>query len=217
MQLTLIALLALSAEPPARLAVSMVKDVPGMVSPPTLPQSTTVDGIGVTQTSCVSKAPLGELKSYFRATYQKAGLYLAEEAEDVRPEKGEQVTGLDTENLISYTVLLQPSGKLTTVVMAVAQLGGQKLQQSSDAIAPVFPGGEHVTSVLMEGAKAMSYSAKATPAELKAFYKETLTKAGWVEKEPMAFVKNGQELTVSVAPGVTERYVVIQIQALGGP
>ena len=79
--------------------------------------------------------------------------------------------------------------------------------------APIFPGATGVTSYRLETMKAMTYSSGATPAELKSFYRETLKALGFAEQEELSFTKGGQRLTVTVAPGITERFVMVQVQA----
>ena len=109
------ALLTAGADP--ALINQLTLSVPGQSSPPTAMVHTEFDGTKVSQRSIVSSRPVSELKSHFAQMFKRAGLYIAPEQEDVKMESGEQVTGLDTENLIAYTALMQTSGKLTTVVL----------------------------------------------------------------------------------------------------
>lgn len=191
----------------------LLENVPRRATPPTQPVGTRADGIDVVQTSCVSKASPAELKAHFTEAFKRAGLYLAPEQEEFRFEKGEQVTGLDTENLVTYTALLQPSDKLTTVVLAVAQVGMPRADATAEAFAPVFPGASALTTFHLEGVRAMTFASTATPAQLSGFYADTLVKTGWSRKADGVYVRGGQQLTVTVSPGTTERYVMLQLQA----
>lgn len=194
----------------------LLKDLPQKATAATQPVGTRADGVEVVQTSCVSRASPAELKAHFIELFKRAGLYLAPEQEELRFEKGDQVTGLDAENLVSYTALLQPSGKLTTVVLAVAQVGMPRQDPAPDAFAPVFPGATALTTFRFEGVRAMTFASTATPAQLSGFYADTLTKAGWVRSaEGGSYVKGGQQLTVTVSPGTSERYVMVQLRAAG--
>jgi hypothetical protein len=210
MQVILLSMLA--AAPDVSVINDLIKKVPGTTSPPTQISHTSYDGARVSQRSVVSSRPVAELRAHFEAEFKRAGLYVAPETRDLRMEKGEQVTGLDTENLIAYSAILQPSGKLTTVVVAAAEIGMGKTQ-SVAPIAPVFPGATDVTAMGLEGVKMMTYTAPGTPAEIKAFYRETLAKAGWQQQgEETIFHKGGSQLTVMVTPGISERYVMVELQ-----
>lgn len=193
--------------------MKLLGDVPKRVSAPTAVVKTRADGIDVAQTSCASKASVSELKAHFAQVFEKAGLYLAPEQEGFKFEKGEQVTGLDTDNLLTYTALLQPSGKLTTVVLAMALVGMPKPEATAEAFAPLFPGGSALSTFRLEGVRAMTYSAPGTPAQITGFYADVLGKAGWVKKSDTVWTKGGEQLTLTVSPGTNERYVMLQLQA----
>jgi hypothetical protein len=212
MQLMLM-LVVLQQAPPSPASVAGLLDgVPGRTSATTVPVVTNVEGVNVTQSSCTSKASIDELNAHFAKRFAKQGLYLPPEQKDWQPEAGTQLTGLDPENLVSYTVMLQPAGKAVTVLIAAADLGAKKLGETAEPVAPAMPGATGLTSYRLEGITAMSYAVRATPVEIKAFYRETLKKGGWVETGGLAFVKDGQQLTVEVSPGVSERYVMVQLQ-----
>src|SRR5438128_1925935 len=98
--------------------------------------------------------------------------------------------------------------QLSVAVLAlVAAAGGPSV--SATAIAPVMPGAGAVTAYELETTRAIGYPVAATPAEIKRFYRETLTAAGYSEPEPLVFTRGTQRLSVIVSPGVSERYVVV--------
>lgn len=211
MQLALVAAALIGAAPNPD---QMMKDLPGLSSPPTEAVSTEMDGMLVTQRSATSKKPVAELRAHFLKVFEKAGLYLPPEQDRWQPEIGEQVTGLDTENLVTYTALLQPNGKSVTVVLAMGNVGAKKDLPPDTMGLPVYPNAGPPTRLDVETTKAFSYAAKATPAELKAFYREALPKLGWREQDQsLTFVKGAQQVRVTVSPGVSERYVLLQLEA----
>ncbi|WP_164018538.1 hypothetical protein [Pyxidicoccus trucidator] len=208
---TLVTTLAMS---PAVSANPFVKDVPGAVSKPTLAEKTVVDGVTIEASTLVSSKDVATLKAHFRARFARSGLYLAEETKELKLKLGEQVTGLDTENLISYTVLLQPSGKnATTVIVSSANLGKRETL-AAPAFVPIYPGSGPVTSTQMEWMKSMSYATTATPAEVRAFYREKLAMQGYELRSDDEFVKGAERIALTVAPGVTERTVLL-VQDVG--
>jgi hypothetical protein len=191
------------------------KDVPGAVSKPTLAEKTVVDGVIIETSTVVSSKDVATLKAHFRAQFNRSGLYIAEETEEMKLKLGEQVTGLDTENLISYTVILQPSGKsATTVILSSANLGKRE-NKPAMAFAPVYPGSGPVTNTQLEWMKSMSYSTTATPAEIRAFYRQKFAAQGYEARPDDEFVRGTERIALTVAPGVTERTVLL-IQETGG-
>lgn len=199
---------------PAASANPFLKDVPGGISKPTLAERTVVDGVTIETSTLVSSRDVATLKAHFRARFARSGLYLAEETEELRLKLGEQVTGLDTESLISYTVILQPSGRnATTVIVSSASLGKRETQPLP-AFAPVYPGSGPVTSTQLEWMKSMSYVTTATPAEVRAFYREKLAAQGYEPLPDDEFLKGPERIALTVAPGVTERTVLL-VQEVG--
>ncbi len=195
----------------------LISRTPGMVSPPTVAGRTILNSVPVVQRSVTSTARVDELKAYFTQAYKKAGLYIGPAQEGFQPEKGEQVTGLDTENLIAYMALLQPAGKFTSVVVAAATVGNQDVGQGAEAVGPVFPGGHGLTSYRVELVQGMTYLCTGTPAEIKKFYREELAKLGYSETDELIFTKNNVRAWVTVGPGASERSVAVYIQTLPNP
>ncbi|WP_163786717.1 hypothetical protein [Myxococcus vastator] len=186
-----------------------VKDVPGAVSQPTQAEKTVVDGVVIETSTLVSSKDVATLKAHFRALFARRGLYLAEETAEMKLKLGDQVTGLDPERLISYTVILQPSGKnATTLIVSSAELA-RRQHKAAPAFAPVYPGSGPVTSTQLEWMKSMSYATTATPAEVRAFYREKLSAQGYAPGPDDAFIKGAERIALTVAPGVTERTVLL--------
>jgi hypothetical protein len=193
----------------------LIERTPNMVAPPTVLAKTNVgqSTIPVMQRTVISSARTEDLKAFFRAQLEMKGFYIAPEQDKFAPEKGQQITGLDTENLVAYMALFQPSGKLTTVVIAAANVGKPAgASQSNQVIAPLFPGGRNVTSYHVEMMKGMTYECTGTPAEIKKFYREELGKQGYKETEDLVFQKKAARVFVVISPGVVERGVAVYLQ-----
>ncbi len=212
-----------SAPPSAGPAVSseeleinaLIDRTPNIVAPPTALSKTAVGQttIPVMQRSVTSAARSEDLKAFFRAEFVRKGFYIAPEQDKFVPENGQQITGLDTENLVAYMALFQPSGKYTTVVIAAANVGKpNNASQSNQPIAPLFPGGRNVTTYTVETMKGMTYSCPGTPAEIKKFYREELPKLGYKETEDLVFQKKTNRIAIIISPGVTERGVALYLQ-----
>ena len=185
------------------------RDVPGQVSKPTVPEKTVVDGVTIESSTLVSNKDVATLKAHFRRLFVRDGLYIAEETEAMKMKLGDQVTGLDTDNLISYTILLQRSGPdATTVIVSSANLGKRETK-NVPAFAPVYPGSGPVMTTQLEWMKTMNYATPATPAEVRAFYREKLTAQGYEARPDDEFVKGTERIALTVAPGVTERTVLL--------
>ena len=129
-------LLTMLVASPAVFANPFAKDVPGAVSKPTLPEKTVVDGVTVESSTQVSRKDVATLKAHFQTLFARNGLYLAEETEAMKLQIGDHVTGLDTENLVSYTILLQPSGKGTTTVIVSSASLGKREASAAPTFAP---------------------------------------------------------------------------------
>lgn len=214
----LISVAALAAAPPSAVPLdSFLKDVPGVTAAPTLPVNSKVDGVDIQQRMVRSTKSPYELREFFGSAFLKAGLYIPPEQDTISAQVGVQITGLDTDHLMSYTALLQPAGKGgTTIVLAVANLG--KKTALIDPIAPVFPGGTSVTSYNLESTKAMTYSAVATPAEIKTFYFQTLTAAGYKDgTEPDTYLRGNQLISINISPGMTEQGILVKLETITGP
>jgi hypothetical protein len=185
--------------------------VPQRVSEPTAAAGTVVQSVPVVQRTCASAARAEDLKAFFAAEFKKLGLWISPEQEKFKPKIGEQISALDKENLISYTIIMQPSGKLTTVVIAAANVGKPMVNPTNDAVAPVPPGSHSITSYRMEAVTGMTYQTPGTPAEVKQFYRDTLGKLGFKETGELMFVKDQTRVVLMVSPGLAERSVALYI------
>lgn len=183
--------------------------IPGAVAPGTAPSTTVVDGVRVTMVSAVSKLDAEALRAHYTALFEQQGLYLADEVRDITLQNSLQVTGVDTDRMISYTVLLQKGGKgFTTVIASQAELAKQPVPANA-SFAPILPGAQGVTTAMMEGMQTLTYSTVATPAEVKTYYREQLAKMGFKETEGLLFAKDNERISLVISPGLSLRGVML--------
>jgi hypothetical protein len=203
----------LTTDPGASISVPIdkyIEGVPNKIGPPTDLMGTTFEGVMVRQRSVQSTEKIDALKAHFVDSFRKAGLYLAPETAGMKGQAGEQVTGLDAENMITFSVILQPNPKGTTIVVAGADMGHLPILHTNDATGPVYPGATHLMNSSLEGTHLMTYSIVATPAEIKTFYRTEYGKAGYTESEDMVFTRGFDRAQVTVDPGASARTVVVQ-------
>lgn len=110
-----------------------------------------------------------------------------------------QLTALDPEAMLSYTLILQPEPDDTVgVILAVADLG-RKQQQPTEHTFPTPPGASAPLVARMEGHEVVSFD---VPQQLDAvsFYRSVLTKSGYTEPESGVFRRGGEQLLVRETP-----------------
>lgn len=208
-------LISLSLLPNAIAATpDFLRDVPALASRISEADTTEVSGVPVRTRTCVSRQTPLYLKQHFTEAFLKAGLYLSKEAMAMQMAKGEQVTGLDVDTRISYTVLLQPGARGTTIVLGEAFLGS-KPATPKDSFAPVFPGAGPVTTATFESVRTLSYPVRASPERVREFYRSRLLQAGYKEEAPMVFVSSSQRLTIHVSASGQEQAVFLVAQPIG--
>lgn len=179
--------------------------VPNLLYTIDVPVIQVIDGLPVRFSVAVTSAKPDFLLKYYVDEFEKAGLYIppAEHQVTMAP-PAIQLSALDTDNLISYTLLLQiVDDKSTTVIMGQAYLTQwlRKKPVTGD-FAPLHPTAVSVVRTHTEDMDMVQYTAKAEPAELDTFYSDVMTKAGYTRKE-RAYLKGNEriEVTVGKTPG----------------
>lgn len=189
--------------------------VPGAIGSPTAPSDTMIEGVRVRSSTVVSKLDAQTLKAHFAEVFDKSGLYVAEEVKDIELPNALQVTAVDTDRMVSYTVLLQKGAKKTTTVILTATYLAHAVKTPADAFAPMIPGATSVEVADVETANTMSYSTTATPAEVKAFYREKFAAMGFQETSELLFDRNNEQISLAVAPGLSTRSVLLIREVTG--
>ncbi|MBN9681884.1 MULTISPECIES: hypothetical protein [unclassified Corallococcus] len=177
-------------------------DIPKTVSVVDVPGQVDANGVPVKLLAVRSKEKAQVILQSVVDRFQSWGFSVDEAYKQPQLLREPMVTGLDTRNFISYTAILQvnPDGT-TTVFLGQANLGAAKAPQPAGL--PVFPGGSGVLTAQTEGSHTVSYSVPGrTTADVEAFYREVLTKAGFKEIQPRVFKSSTEE--VSLTLGVTK-------------
>ncbi len=188
-----------------------------------VPSTQSVNGLPVRFSAAVSRAKPEFLLKYYVDEFAKAGLYLPPPKEQVAMGGNAlQVTALDTDNLVSYTVILQvASERYTTVIMGHSYLEPWMRGARPDDFAPLFPQSEAVVRSRAEGVDVLQFMTDAEPKAVRAFYGEVLSKAGYVAIEPDVFVRGAERISLRVVkspkPSVKQTGVVLQRRVGGGP
>jgi hypothetical protein len=188
-----------------------------------VPSTQSVNGLPVRFSAAVSRAKPDFLLKYYVDEFAKAGLYLPPPSEQVAMGGNAlQVTGLDTDNLVSYTVILQvASDRYTTVIMGHSYLEPWMRGARPDDFAPLFPQSEAVVRSRAEGVDVLQFVTDAEPKAVRTFYGEVLLKAGYVAVEPDVFARGAERISLKLVKspkaGVKQTGVVLQRRVGGGP
>jgi|GEM_PF-675715 len=127
------------------------------------------------------------------------GLYIPPPEEQQQTLQEVQLTAVDPERFITYTVILQPNvDGTTTLYLGEANLSQPHKPQST--LAPVYPGAEGLMTSELEVVRSVNYSVRAKQAEVEAFYRTELTKAGFKEVEPRRFRAGQEEVELILKP-----------------
>lgn len=186
-------------------------DVPQVVGAVDVPGVMMADGIPVRIHAVRSKEKPQVLLQHLVDRFLAWGFFIPPVEQQAQPFRQPQLTALDTERLISYTVILQPYPDGTTAVY----LGEADLSQPpsrSSSFAPIFPGASEVLHSDVEAARSLTYSAAAKQPEVEAFYREELGKAGYSEVEKNLYRNDSDELQVMVRPAKGEQVSVVVIR-----
>jgi hypothetical protein len=174
-------------------------DVPKIIETVEVPGIMRADGIPVKLRSVKSAERPEVILQHLVDRFQAWGFYIPSKRSQWLKEP--QLTALDTERLISYTFVIQPSPDgSTTVLLGEANLG--RWEKTVAVIAPVYPEAVDVMNTDVEVARTLSYrvpALKSTP-DITGFYRQQLTKAGYTETEPNTYRKGSEELLVTVSP-----------------
>lgn len=187
-------------------------DIPGAVSEVQVPARTSVSGVDVRMKAVASSWKPEALVRHVLQSFRRAGLYIPPPARQRRASSEVTLTALDVKRLVSYTLVLQPNADgTTTCILGEADL--KKTAPPKDESAPpMFPGAEEPISARTEGARTVTYSAKARAEEVLAFYREALRKAGYQEEKEAEFVRGDERLQLLTRKLGGERVAVTLIQ-----
>ena len=189
-QTALVMVLATAA--PALAAAPRVWEVPGALEAVDVPGRTVAGGMPVAMHAVRSKHDAAFLQLHVLKQFQAAGLWLGPQTQLT---VHRQVTGLDVDARVVYSVFLQVNPDQSTTVIFTETFAGERAPEPPVKFAPLMPGSQKVTLSSTEGAELATYRVRATAREVLAFYGETLAKAGW-RLEGERWVRGAESLEV---------------------
>ncbi|MBN1203564.1 MAG: hypothetical protein JXB05_01395 [Myxococcaceae bacterium] len=209
----LLVLEVLLASAPASRGDPLTWEVPGQVSVVEVPARMDVGGIPVRFRVITSREKVERLLQHFATAFDEAGFYIQRHQKRLAAQP--HLTALDTRTLTSYTVILEPKpGGTTEVVIGEARL--KEARPAAPSGLPVFPGAKDVLHSDFEGARTLGYRVEARQEEVKGWYREQLTRAGYREEEPQLFRRKEQEVRVDVTPREGGLHVFLFLRTAGG-
>ena len=179
--------------------------VPGLLSWVDSDGPMVSNGVPVLLQLARSSRPVPELERHFISSFEKAGLFIPREEEQVRVTREPQLTALDPMRMLSYTVILQANpDRTTTVILGTANVGALENINASQTLgwAPVMPGAEKLLRTEAEGYASAAYQVDSTVEKVRAFYQEALLRAGFmpVPKEEGLYRRGDESLQVRSRP-----------------
>jgi hypothetical protein len=173
-------------------------DVPGLIAWVDSPGVQISDGVPLSLQLARSKLPVETLLQHFADSFEKAGFFIPPGEEQVRAFQEPQLTALDPEKLIAYTVIFQenPDGTVT-LILGTSNLSQYKPGQGMALLwAPLPPGAKQLMHTQMEAGQSAAFTVASSKEQVMAFYSEALKKAGFEQEEPGVFRRGGEVITV---------------------
>ncbi|MFO0597254.1 MAG: hypothetical protein U0228_18215 [Myxococcaceae bacterium] len=170
-------------------------DVPGQVQLVPVGSRLERDGLPIAIFLAKSSWDLDRLLVHYAQRFADAGYFIPPRMGRLPGLKLPRVVALDDQKMVSFLVYgwPEPDGT-TTLVLGASDLAHRKPREANGL--PVFPAATRVTSFDIELARALSFTAKATEAEVIDFYRSVLPSDGWREREAGTFVKDGRAVRV---------------------
>ena len=206
---------SLSAAPDAG-APPFSWDVPGQLQLVPAGKQFERDGLPMAVFLARSSWELDRLLLHYAARFAAAGFFIPPKLGRLPGLKLPRLVALDDSKMVSFLVYgwPEPDGT-TTLVLGAADLAHRRTTPPGGL--PVFPGATAVTNFNVELATAVSFTAKATEAEVLDYYRSVLPAGGWKEREPGTFVKGARAVRVLAKKQGSGLAVVVLDQADDGP
>lgn len=186
---------------------------PRMVSRVEVPGTLQALGVPVRMQVLRLEGNIDALWGEYAAAFKRAGFFIPPRERQRSFNGIPMLTAYDPARKLSYSVALWANADGTVnAMLAEANLGQRRAEREHDAIAPVYPNASDVLVSQQEGARLMTYSARATAKEVSQFYGETLAKAGFTrDPESGGFLRGGERLDVQVRPADAKHPEVIRV------
>jgi len=168
------ALVMLVLSGPALAAEPRVWEVPGALEAIDVPGRTVAGELPVSMHAVRSKHDAAFLQAHFLREFKEAGLWLGPQTQLT---VHRQVTGLDVDTRIVYSVFLQTNRDKSTTAILTETFAGERAPQAELGFAPLMPGAKNVLLSTTEGAELVTFRVRASVKEVRAFYGETLGEA----------------------------------------
>ncbi|MCP3136553.1 hypothetical protein [Pyxidicoccus xibeiensis] len=176
-----------------------VWDVPRVLDVVDVPGVMLADGVPVRLKAVRSAEKPEPLLQHMVDRWEEWGLYITPAEQQPQLLREPMLTALDPERFITYTVILQPNPDGTTTVY-LGEADMSKPPATMSSVAPVFPGAEGVMTSDLEVVRSVNYTVSAKEAEVEAFYRTELGKAGFKPTEPRRFRAGQEEVELILKP-----------------
>lgn len=173
-------------------------EVPKLVAAAQVGQRLSVNGVPMVVTVARSSWAPSELLQHYAKRFETAGYFIAPRRLEgfERP----QLVALDVDARVSYVVWVWPErNRTTSLVLGTTDMLRRTRAREAPPVnvgLPIFPGARGVTKFDLELARAVSFTVKATEAEVIDYYRTTLPAGGYVERRPGLFTKAQQQVRV---------------------
>lgn len=174
------------------------------------------EGVPIRLRAVKLKHSIDELAPLYFDAYRKAGFYIPPREHQLDLFRDPALTALDPRHLVSYTAIFQRNADgTTTVILGEANLALSHPAQVPPGF-PVYAGAEHLSSIHLESAELISYSARAEPKAVRQFYAGALARLGFApgqSPEDVNVFRKGDtqlELSLGSRDGATSVVVVLR-------
>lgn len=177
-------------------------EIPGLIAWVDSPGVQISDGVPLVIQAARSRHSVESLLQHFARSFEKAGFFIPPGEEQVRAFQEPQLTALDPQRLVSYTVIFQENPDDTvTLILGTADLSRYTPEGSMELLwAPLPPGARQLTRTEMEGGQSAVFFIAAPKEQVMTFYREALSNAGFEEMEPAVFRRGGEVISVYAQP-----------------
>jgi hypothetical protein len=173
-------------------------DVPGLIAWVDSPGMQISDGVPLSLQLARSKLSVETLIQHFADSFQKAGLFIPPAEAQVSAFREPQLTALDPEKLVAYTVIFQenPDGTVT-LILGTSNLSQYNPGKAMSLLwAPLPPGAKQLMHTQLEGGQSAAFTVASSKEEVMAFYSEAMKKAGFEQEEAGVFRRGGEVITL---------------------
>jgi hypothetical protein len=155
-----------------------------------------------------------KLRAKLAADFLAAGLFIPPARDLPQALPLPYIAAIDGLRMISYSVLFQVNRDGTTTLV----LGEVDLQARAGATpaAPTFPGAVDILSSDVEAMRSVSYRAKATPDEVRSFYREVLGRSGYQDAGGGTYERGAERVSVTTQPAGNGLLRVVVLTTAGG-